>query len=524
MEALEKLIQRFIRREISKIKGRDKEYTLQHLKKEFNQLEKWIDGPKEIKYLYHKYLLGENVLEVLNSNQFYYQLSPSEYPALFNEVKKPVNFRKSFDLPAIIEENIPKARKTFTEAFKKYLAFMELKKWIEKNGIEKLPIISEKPKEDMPIESKLKQVKKYCDMEESEIETVLIKLGNIGELIERRAVMENLLPIDIYEISLRTIKEAIAGSDNTQFKIHYLKEQKNGLIRAKLLYGTAFNSHINHNGRISAIEDIIKFIDENISVEGAPSKILVEETGNLTQEKTFGEFMKNPEWKRIMAKAIEIFWDIDNVQPNTLEYAKLSLQFEDAKEEVYKLISNATNKAETIKVLILQCDEKLREMKMDVLIPGLKEDKLNLLKYKIQGIENLKNFLFIKTHPSKPDETKTEKLKTELSKFGFFDLSKIEVLSNENKEKLVELISSNDLPYCIAMFDYLGYLKHLAKEHFTTKYKLNKEIAKWFKTDKDGRAVKGNISSLLEKTTENKNRYTAYQHKEKVQIDYQKLK
>ena len=85
-------------------------------------------------------------------------------------------------------------------------------------------------------------------------------------------------------------------------------------------------------------------------------------------------------------------------------------------------------------------------------------------------------------------------------------------------------IAESGLPYAIAMFDYLEFIPYLEKKHFDSKYKLNREVSKWFDSDKDGRAVKGNISSLLKNTTENKDRYTAYKHKENVIKDYELLK
>lgn len=126
--------------------------------------------------------------------------------------------------------------------------------------------------------------------------------------------------------------------------------------------------------------------------------------------------------------------------------------------------------------------------------------------------------------PPQQNETKTDKLKAELGKYGFFELPKVKQLSEPNKQSLVELISTNGLPYSIAMFEYLGFLKHIENEHFKTKYKLNREVANWFNSDKDGRAVKGNISSLSDYSTENKSKYTAHTHKETVKADYQKLK
>ena len=124
--------------------------------------------------------------------------------------------------------------------------------------------------------------------------------------------------------------------------------------------------------------------------------------------------------------------------------------------------------------------------------------------------------------PPQQTETKTDKLKAELGKYGFFELSKVKQLSEPNKQSLIELISTNDLPYSIAMFEYLVFLKHLKAEHFTTDYKLFKAVAKWFKVAE--RAVKGNIYVLNEHSKENRTRYTADQQKQTVQKDYEKLK
>jgi hypothetical protein len=123
--------------------------------------------------------------------------------------------------------------------------------------------------------------------------------------------------------------------------------------------------------------------------------------------------------------------------------------------------------------------------------------------------------------PPQQAETKTNKLKAELITYGFFELSMVKQLSEPNKQSLVELISKNGLPYSIAMIEYLGFLKHLKAEHFTTDYKLFKAVADWFKVAE--RAVKGNIYVLNKNSKENKERYTADQHRQTVQNDYQKL-
>jgi hypothetical protein len=121
-------------------------------------------------------------------------------------------------------------------------------------------------------------------------------------------------------------------------------------------------------------------------------------------------------------------------------------------------------------------------------------------------------------------ETKTDKLKAELGKYGFFELPKVKQLSEPNKQSLIELISTNDLPYSIAMFDFLDFIEHIENQHVETKAELNKEVSKWFNSDKEGRSVKGNISTLSKNSKEDKKKYTAHTHKETVKIDYQKLK
>lgn len=121
-------------------------------------------------------------------------------------------------------------------------------------------------------------------------------------------------------------------------------------------------------------------------------------------------------------------------------------------------------------------------------------------------------------------KTKVEILRENLTQYGFFEIEKVKLLSNENKELLLINISKSELPYSVAMFDYLLFIRHLEKNHFYSKKELYKEISKWFNKDKEGRAVKGNINALSEQTKENKKRYTSFQHKETVKKDYENLK
>lgn len=130
----------------------------------------------------------------------------------------------------------------------------------------------------------------------------------------------------------------------------------------------------------------------------------------------------------------------------------------------------------------------------------------------------------LKGLPPQQKKTKAEILKEQLNQFGFFELERVTILTDQNKISLTEKISKSGLPYAIAMFDYLQFIQSLEKEYFDSKYKLNREVSKWFNSDREGRSVKGNISSLSKNTTENKDRYTAYKHKEKVIKYYEQLK
>jgi len=99
-------------------------------------------------------------------------------------------------------------------------------------------------------------------------------------------------------------------------------------------------------------------------------------------------------------------------------------------------------------------------------------------------------------------------------------LPKLKALSEPNK--LIDLISNNDLPYNIAMIDFLGFIEHLKAKYFPTKDKLNKAVANLF--DVTDRAVKGNINVLNPVSREDRSRYTADQQKKVVIKDYQTLK
>jgi hypothetical protein len=134
-------------------------------------------------------------------------------------------------------------------------------------------------------------------------------------------------------------------------------------------------------------------------------------------------------------------------------------------------------------------------------------------------INRLKTFQLYLKRPLNDDFS--DPLQSSLEKYHFFDLPLVSKLTPDNQNKLVDLIMRNKIPYIIALLDYLGFIDHLQRNHFTIKYKLHRAIARMLGSNE--RTVKGNINSLNPYTTENQERYTAFFHKEIIEKDYQKL-
>ncbi len=114
-----------------------------------------------------------------------------------------------------------------------------------------------------------------------------------------------------------------------------------------------------------------------------------------------------------------------------------------------------------------------------------------------------------------------EKIKVKIKEYGFLTLPKVKVLKDDSYEYLVRLIVNSQWPYRIAMFDYLNFLAHLRKEYFKNNDERNEKLAEWFGSGNPD-DIRKNISSLTKKPSSN--RYTAYQHKEKVREQYLELK
>jgi hypothetical protein len=113
-------------------------------------------------------------------------------------------------------------------------------------------------------------------------------------------------------------------------------------------------------------------------------------------------------------------------------------------------------------------------------------------------------------------------LKKSLKDYGFFDLPLVKALEPEKLTKLIYELHSNEIPFCIAMLDYLGFLKNLRKVNFNTKKEMYDYLAIIFYTAV--RTIKGNVAVLDDFSKENRARYTAHNFKQQVITDYQRLK
>ncbi|MFY0673529.1 MAG: hypothetical protein JXQ87_08990 [Bacteroidia bacterium] len=118
-------------------------------------------------------------------------------------------------------------------------------------------------------------------------------------------------------------------------------------------------------------------------------------------------------------------------------------------------------------------------------------------------------------------QTKAEILKPKFKEFGFMKWPKVEVLTESSQNELIKLIAENKTPYKIAMLNEIECQKYLLSNYFQSNNELFKAIGKWFNVAE--RTIKGNFNVLSELSTDNKERYTSYNYKEKVKKDYQSL-
>jgi len=120
-----------------------------------------------------------------------------------------------------------------------------------------------------------------------------------------------------------------------------------------------------------------------------------------------------------------------------------------------------------------------------------------------------------------------EKLQLALLENGFLSLSKVRELNERSREELVKLICSNEVPYKIAMFDFLGFIDYFLNEYAATRTEMYEKFAGIFCAGirpVSVRTVQGNIIDLLKNPANRDPRYTASLHKEEVKKHYETLK
>lgn len=92
-----------------------------------------------------------------------------------------------------------------------------------------------------------------------------------------------------------------------------------------------------------------------------------------------------------------------------------------------------------------------------------------------------------------------EKLKQSLLENGFFNLPKVIGLNDQSQGELVKLICVNDVPYKIAMFDFLSFIDYYMTEFASTRTEMYKKFAEIFCAGNrpvSVRTIQGNINDL----------------------------
>jgi len=354
---------------------------------------------------------------------------------------------------------------------------------------------------------------KISELNIADISAPIINLNAQSELFELQRNFE--------EDDLRLIFEAkqkyLDFRNETNFD-YYLQFFFFELDRTlKEFYDFFSDNDLNEFSKLQTKDVTVESLDEQ-GIEKAVRKL----TGysNKLNFETFPEFL---DYLKKEVKDLE-FDERHSEVKRILEQQKIKLEnstFQSEIDEV-KLLSEKAVKDFKQKLMLSFTNENY-QTKTIGLMPIHYNYAIGLIEYE-KLYNSAKNKSDDISLPPQPIKTKADILKEQLSQYGFFELEKVKTLSEQSKVSIIEKIAESGLPYAIAMFDYLQYIPYLEKKHFDSKYKLNREVSKWFDSDKEGRAVKGNISSLLKNTTENKDRYTAYKHEENVKKDYEQLK
>ena len=101
-----------------------------------------------------------------------------------------------------------------------------------------------------------------------------------------------------------------------------------------------------------------------------------------------------------------------------------------------------------------------------------------------------------------------QKLRSDLNARDFYKLKQVKELSDPAKEKLIWFINNNELPYQVAMFDFLGFIDFYENEYGYSRIVIYRKIAEILTVTP--RMVKGNYLVLQDFSKEDRKRYTSY--------------
>lgn len=160
-------ITRLIRIKINKIDiPPNPKLVVEKLGIKYEKLSKTVGSNEEIEKLYHKYMLGADIMAILNSDDYfnrglYYKIYPKFFtliepkPNIIQKQKSPKkqtsssediewNFAEPMPYYEIIPEHIPIFRKVLIKILRRYIFIMEYKRHIDEKGIDKIAITDEK--------------------------------------------------------------------------------------------------------------------------------------------------------------------------------------------------------------------------------------------------------------------------------------------------------------------------------------------------------------------------------------------
>lgn len=145
-------------------------------------------------------------------------------------------------------------------------------------------------------------------------------------------------------------------------------------------------------------------------------------------------------------------------------------------------------------------------------------NKLNTYKTKYFINQELKKEIK-KQNNNESIKSKQEKILPKLNQYKFNELEKVKHLDINN---LTLHIFDKSLPYQIAYLYHLGFIDSVFENYCKTQVDMQKVLSKIL--DTDIRSIRGNINGLRNKNSNDRKRYTAHLHTDKVIKHYQLLK